>query len=104
MGETGAVNLFKPSSILLTFQGDASFEDPFCYLWLMFVFYAVESVPWSIVVTCLERTDILALLFAVFSCVCFTYPFIVPTWVYQFLIFAFLFTLRIPKVFNFVNT
>ena len=36
---------------------------------LLFVFYAVLSVPYSLVVICWERADPLAVLFAMFSCV-----------------------------------
>ena len=49
------------------FQGDASFLDPFCYLWFVFVCHTVFSVPRSLVVTCWERADLLVLLNVMFS-------------------------------------
>ena len=71
-----ALNIFKPSSI---------FTDHFktvLLLWaiLIFVFhvcicYAVLSVPCSLVITCCERDDLLALLCVIFSCVFFTFPY-----------------------------
>ena len=50
------------------FQGGASFVDPFYYNHVS-LFYAVMSVPCSLVIICWERTDLLALLCIVFSCV-----------------------------------
>ena len=46
---------------------------------MLFIFYvclcyAVLSVPCSLVVTCWERADLLALLCVVFSCLCVTFP------------------------------
>ena len=40
--------------------------------------YAALSVPCSLVVICLERTGLLALLCAVFFCVFLTFPYGVP--------------------------
>ena len=64
-------NMCKPSSILSywSFQGGASFVDPFCYLCFVFVCNTVLSVPCSLVVTCWVRADLLALLYVMFSCV-----------------------------------
>ena len=65
------LNMFKPSSY---------FTD--CYtevllLWILFfllmfhvcLFNAVLSVPCSLMLTCMERADLLALLCVIFSCV-----------------------------------
>ena len=46
-----------------------SSKDPFCYLCFVFVILAVLSVP------CLERDDLLALLYVVFLCFCH-----IPIW------------------------
>ena len=48
--------------------------DHFRYLCFMFVSYTVLSVPCSLVVTCWEQADLLALLYVVFSCVFVTFP------------------------------
>ena len=40
--------------------------DPLCYLCLVFVCHTVLSVPCSLVVTCWERADLLALLYVMF--------------------------------------
>ena len=65
--------VFKPSSIFFyrLFQGDA-FVDPFCCLCFVNVCHAVLSVPYSLLVNCWERADLLALLYIMFSCVCVT--------------------------------
>ena len=47
---------------------------PFCYL-CVHVCLAVLSVPCSLVVTCCERADLLALLYVIFSCVFATFPY-----------------------------
>ena len=90
------LSIFKPSSILYwPFQ---------CGTFLLFMFhdclyYTVLSVPCSLVITCWERAGLLALLCVVFSCVLslshrvFQVRF--DTWLYLFLIFAFIFTLII---------
>ena len=46
--------------------------DPFSYL---ICFNALLSVPCSLVITCWERADLLALLCDVFSCVFVTFPY-----------------------------
>ena len=58
----------KQSCNFLTDQGAASFVDLFCYLCFVFVFA-------SLVVTCWEMTDLLALLYMMFSCDCVTFPY-----------------------------
>ena len=49
--------------------------DPFCYVCFVFVCQAVLSVPYSLVVTCWERADILVLLYVMFSCVFDTFSY-----------------------------
>ena len=49
----------------IPFQGGASFVDPFCYLcFMIFVVFMVmlSRLPCSLVITCWERTALLALL------------------------------------------
>ena len=41
----------------------------------MFVCHTVLSVPCSLVVTCWEKTDLLALVYVMFSCVFATFPY-----------------------------
>ena len=41
------------------------------------VCHAVLSVPCSLVVTCWQRVDLLALLYTMFSCVLVTFPYVV---------------------------
>ena len=60
-----------------------------CFFWgsfLLFMFHVclcctVLSVPYSLVITCWERADLLALLFVMFPCVFVTFPYGVSTWV-----------------------
>ena len=47
----------------------------FCYLCFMFVCHTVLSVPCSLVVTCWESVDLLALLYGMFSCGFVTFPY-----------------------------
>ena len=49
--------------------------DPFCCLCCVCVYHAVLYVPSSLLVTCWERADILALLYTMFSCVFVTVPY-----------------------------
>ena len=49
--------------------------DHFCYLSFAFVLVLVLSVPCSIVVSCWERANLLALLCVMFSCVFVNYPY-----------------------------
>ena len=70
------LNMFKPCSEFF-----ADHSKVVLLLWILFVIYvsyAVVSVYCSLVITCSERDDFLALLCAVFSCVFFTFPFDVP--------------------------
>ena len=46
--------------------------DPFCNL---FSCHTDLSVPFSLVVTCSERADLLALHYVMFSCVFVTFPY-----------------------------
>ena len=41
--------------------------DHFCYLFFVFVCHYVMSAPYSLVVTCKERADLLALSYVAFS-------------------------------------
>ena len=77
-GEVGAIKNFKPSSILLFVCSKAVL-----LLLILFVncvlYLSVEqsclflTALWS--VTCWERTDLLALLYVVFSCVFVSFPY-----------------------------
>ena len=53
--------------------------DPFCYLYFVFACHTVLSVTFSLVVTCWERADLLALLYVMFSC-CFFFVIYFPMW------------------------
>ena len=71
-------NMFKTSSnltVTIQLQGGASFVDPTCYLCFLFVCHPVLSVTCSLVVTCWERADLMALLYVMFSCVFVTFPY-----------------------------
>ena len=91
--------MFKPvSTFLLTAHGGDYFVDPFCYMYLcfMFVFYAILSVSCSLVITCWERAYLLAISCVItFLLVTFPYGFPDQVWylIYQFMIFALFFTL-----------
>ena len=62
--------MIKPSSnFYQPFQGRASFVDPVCYLCFMSVMLYALSVPCHLVTARWEKADLLALLFAMFSCV-----------------------------------
>ena len=67
-------NMFNPSSNFLT-----DLYDAVLLLWIIFaicvLFLTVLTVPCSLVVTCWERTDLLALLYVMFSCVFVTFPY-----------------------------
>ena len=66
--------MLKPTSncFYWPFQGCASFVDSFCYLCLnICLCYAVLSATCSLMITCCERADLLALLCVLFSCVTF---------------------------------
>ena len=64
----------------------------FCYLCIVFVCHTVLSVPCSLVVSCWERADLLALLCVMFSCVFVTFPYHVLGQVWYFIV-------SIPDVF-----
>ena len=71
----------------------------FCGSFLLFMFrvcHAFLSVHCSIVVTCLERANLLVLLYVIFSCVLSLSHVVTGvrcgTWLFRFLIFAFLLT------------
>ena len=71
------LNMFKPSSILLLTVLRGCF---FCGSFLLFMFhvclcYVILSVSCSLVTTCWDRTDLLALLCVVISCACVTFPY-----------------------------
>ena len=78
------------------FQSCASFVKSFL-LFMFRAFHAVLSVHCSLMVTCWERSYLLARLFVMLSCVFLTFPCGVRvrcgTWLYRFLIFAFFITL-----------
>ena len=63
-------NLFKPSSNFLTNHSKAVL---FCGSFLLVVFRVCLSycpvLPYILVISCWERTDLLALLYVMFSCV-----------------------------------
>ena len=50
---------------LLSVSGWCFFVDHLCYFCLVFVMLSCASVCWCLVVTCLERADLLALVCAV---------------------------------------
>ena len=49
--------------------------DPLSYLCFAFVCHTVLFVPCSLVVTCWETADFLALLYVMFPCVFVTFPY-----------------------------
>ena len=74
------LNMFKTSSNLLLTVPRRFF---FCGSFLLFMVhvclcYIVLSVPCSLLITCWERADLLALLCVVFFCVFVTFPYGVP--------------------------
>ena len=74
------LNMFKPSSIFLLTISRLCF---FCGSFLSFMIhvclcYTVLSVPCSLVITCWEKADLLALLCVVFSYVFVSFPYGVP--------------------------
>ena len=69
------LNMFKPSSNYFTDRLKAVL-----LLWILFVIcvslsYTILSVTCSLVITCWERADLLALLCVMFSCVFVTSPY-----------------------------
>ena len=76
-GKVGTLNMFKPSSNFFT---DCLLA--LLLLWIIFVicvhfclYYAVLSIPCSLGITCLERADLKALLYMMFSCGFVTFPY-----------------------------
>ena len=94
----GPWNLFKPSSKIFywPFHGCTSFVGLLCFFCLVFALPLCASVYMCLVVTCWERTDLLALVCDVY-CEFVTFPLVswvrCGTWLYRFLIFAPLLTL-----------
>ena len=77
MGEVGTVkHVLALQFFCWPFQCGASFVDPFCYLWFMFVFAMLSCLflagLWS---PAGQMTDLLALLCIVFSFVFVTFPY-----------------------------
>ena len=71
------LNMFELSSEFLLTVPRRGF---FCGSFILFMFhvclyYTVESVPCSLVITCWERADLLALLCVMFPCVFVTFPY-----------------------------
>ena len=68
-------NMFKPYSNFLTDHSKAVLLLWVCFFFVICVScHTALSVPYSIVVTCLERADLLALLHLMFTCVFVTFP------------------------------
>ena len=93
------LNRFKPSSKIFywPFQGGTSFVDLLCFCSVWCLLCLCASFYMCFVVSCWERADLLALVCGVF-CEFFTFPLVswvrCGTWLYRFLIFAPLLTLR----------
>ena len=66
-------NLSPPVNILLTIPRQCFFYESFL-LFMFRVCHAVLSVHCSLVINCWERTNLLALLYVIFSCVFVTFP------------------------------
>ena len=74
--------MLKPSSDFLSTDRSKALFLWWSFLLFMFhacLYYTVLSVPCSLVISCLERADLLALLSVMFSCVLFTFPFSVSS-------------------------
>ena len=93
------LNRFKPSSKIFywPFQGGTSFVDLLWFCSVLCLLCLCASVYMCFVVTCWERADLLALVCGVF-CEFVTFPLVswvrCGTWLYRFLIFAPLLTLK----------
>ena len=62
-----------------SFHGDTFFVDPFCYLFLMFVFVMLSCLyPTALCSPAGKRVDLLAFSCVVFSFVFVTFPYAVP--------------------------
>ena len=64
-------------SIVLTVHsiGSLGLMDPYLLCVTLVFYYTVLSVPCSLVVTCWERADLLAILCGKFPCVVVTFPY-----------------------------
>ena len=64
--------MFEPSSnlVLLTVQGGASFMDYFVILCFVFICHFILSVHCNLMVNCLEKAALLALLYVMVLCFC----------------------------------
>ena len=96
-------NLSPPKRFLLTVPRRYFFCG---YFFCVCLYYGVLSVYSSLVVTCLEIADLLALLYVMFSCVFFSLSQTVfwircGTWLYRFLIFAFFVNLTLTRQYVF---
>ena len=62
--------------------------DPFCYLCLtsVLILLSVLSVHCSLIITCWEKTDLLALLCVMIPCVFVTFSYGVSTQVWQLIV------------------
>ena len=80
------------------FKGGATFVDPFCHLCVMLVFVMPSCLFLAALWSPDGRDSLLALLCVVFSCVLSLSDVVsgveCGSWLYQFLIFAFFFTLN----------
>ena len=73
------LNIFKPSSGFYTERSKAR-RRFFCGSFLLFMFhvylyYTVLSFPYSLVITCYERADLLALLCVICPCLLVTFTY-----------------------------
>ena len=87
--EVGTVkHVFKPSSNFITHCSKWMLLFGYFLLFMFHVYlcYAVLSVPCSIVITCWERADLLALLCVMFSCVFVTFSYGVPCQMWYFIV------------------
>ena len=72
-------NMFKLSCHSFTDHSEVMlFVDPSCYLCFMCVCHIIWYVPYSLMVTCWEKADLLDLLYVMLSCVCIAFQYGVP--------------------------
>ena len=71
------LNIFEPLSDFLLTVPRRWFFCGTCLLFMFHVYlrYAIMSVSYSIVITCWESADLLAVLCVMFSCVFVTFPY-----------------------------
>ena len=76
-GDVGTVKHVKPSSNFLSDHSKVGllYGSFLLFLSRVFLCHTVLSVPCSLVVTCWERADLLALLCVMFSCDFVTFPY-----------------------------